>query len=227
MTKPEYIAGNKKLDNSSMNPLPDKTHSAKVNAHLSGWKFAIVFIILLVVVVGLVTYKQIKNAKTQVKTITVNTQVLQKRSKDLGHINRGLTGSAIDVSTGKIVKAARIFTPDDKTVYLELDLNFAPKGTVFDYIRYKEGRYVDHGELVLDKSNTQNILFNWTINNLLANIRDGKWKIVTYDNGILSKRIAYEIKNNKISRIFPESPIQRNDPDFYLKTALTQKPQGD
>ena len=106
--------------------------------------FAIVLLILIAIVASLIVYKQMR--KPQVKTITVKKQVIVRRSKDLGLITRGLTGKAVDVNTGKIVKAARIFSLDDKTVYLQLDLQNAPKGTVIDYIRYKNGKYVDHGE---------------------------------------------------------------------------------
>lgn len=186
------------------------------------WKriFLIVFIVLVIFLGGLLLYKQF--GKTKPQTRTINRQVIQKRSKDLGYVQRGLTGKAIDVNTGKIVKAARIFTPDDKTVYLELDLVTAPKGTVIDYIRYKNGRYVDHGEVTLIKANTKNVLFNWIINNLLSNVRNGKWRVATYTNGILAKRITYDVTGNKISYVYPDTPINPVDSDYLLRVALAQ-----
>jgi len=183
-------------------------------------KFIVLFILFILALGGLLLYKQIQSSKQQTRKIVVNKQVLQKRSKDLGLINRGLTGRAVDVNTGKIVKAARIFSLDDKTVYLELDFNTAPQGTVIDYIRYKNGRYVDHGEVTLMKANTQNILFNWIINSLLSNIRDGKWRVATYTNGILAKRISYEVKANKVSYVYPEESISPKDSDYLLSVVL-------
>ena len=180
--------------------------------------FAIVLLILIAIVASLIVYKQMR--KPQVKTITVKKQVIVRRSKDLGLITRGLTGKAVDVNTGKIVKAARIFSLDDKTVYLQLDLQNAPKGTVIDYIRYKNGKYVDHGELSIAKNDIKNVLFNWTISNLLANLTEGKWKVATYSNGILAKRILYEISKNKISYVYPEDTIEPNDPDYNLHSSL-------
>lgn len=185
-------------------------------------KFLFLFIVLVVFLGGLLLYKQFGKAKPPTRTITMNKQVLQKRSKNLGYIQRGLTGKAIDVNTGKIVKAARIFSPDDKTVYLELDFNSVPKGTVIDYIRYKNGRYVDHGEVSLIKANTKNILFNWIINNLLSNVRNGKWRVATYTNGILAKRITYDVTGNKVSYVYPDEKIHPTDPDYQLSSALTQ-----
>ncbi len=177
-----------------------------------------IFVLLVITLSGLVWFKtsqQVQKTPT-VKQMIINKQILQRRSKDLGFIQRGLTGKAVDVNTGKIVTAARIFSLNDKTVYLELDLNAPPKGTVIDYLRYKDGRYVDHGEVVIAKTDTKDLLFNWTINTLLAHIRDGKWKVATYTNGILAKRITYEVQNNKIGYVYPDETISPNDSDYHL-----------
>jgi len=183
-------------------------------------RFTIV-VILIIAVVGLVSYKQLGISKQQVKTITIKKQVLFRRSKTPGLISRGITGKAIDVNTGKIVIAARIFTLNDNTVYLELDLQNPPKGTLIDYIRYKEGRYVDHGEITVQRIDTKDVLFNWTINKLLAGVTNGNWKIATYTNGILAKRFLYKITDNKVSYIYPEQKILTLDPDYQLAKSLT------
>lgn len=202
-----------------------KKHSSpQTTKQLFQGKFIAVFVfgLLMIILIGLVLLKtqETQKQQTTVKKITINQQILQKRSKDLGFIQRGLTGKAVDVNTGKVVKAARIFSLDDKVVYLELDLNTAPKGTVIDYLRYKDGRYVDHGEVTLEKADIKNMLFNWTINALLAHVRDGKWKIATYTNGILAKRIAYEVQNNKVGYVYPDEKISPSDPDYQLTHVL-------
>ncbi len=189
---------------------------------LSQRKYIFLFILLGIIVLGLFVAK-IYPQHTVKKTVMK--QSIVTRSKDTGIINRGLTGRAIDVNTGKVIKAARIFSTGDKAVYLELDFNNAPKGTVIDYIRYKKGRYVDHGEIIITKDNTQNTLFTWTINTLFLNIRDGQWRIATYTNGILAKQIAYEVKNNRVSYVYPDQPINLSDPDYHLSTALSAKSQ--
>lgn len=181
---------------------------------------AILFIFLVLVTAGLLFYKSRIVSKPQIKTIVVNKQFLQKRSKDLGIIVRGLTGKAIDVNTGKIVKAARIFSPNDKTVYLQLDLNNAPKGTVIDVIRYKDGRYVSHDEITIPQANTKNVLFKWTITLLLGNTREGKWKAATYNQGVLAKRILYEVHNNVISYVYPDEQVKQSDSDYKLTYVL-------
>lgn len=177
--------------------------------------FFMFFIVVTVIALGIKAY-QVHQKQPVMSRKTIIKQTLVRRSKDLGLISRGLTGKAIDVNTGKIVKAARVFSPDDKTVYLELDLNAPPKGTIIDYLRYKDGRYVDHGEVAIAKANTSNVLFNWTINKLLGNVRNGKWRVATYANGILAKRINYVMTNNKVSFIYPDQPITPSDPDYQL-----------
>src|SRR5215469_16240312 len=107
--------------------------------------FYLFFITILVVIISAFIVKE-SNLFGNPKVIkTVIKQTLVRRSVDQGFINNALTGRAVDVNTGKIVQAARIFSPNDRKVYLELDLNLPPVGTVVDYIRYKDGRYVDHG----------------------------------------------------------------------------------
>jgi len=183
----------------------------------------LILLILIVIIAAFVKlYSPFTKQPTTVKK-TVMKQVVMTRSKDTGIVNRGLTGKAVDVNTGKIVTAARIFSTTDKTVYLELDFADAPKGTVIDYIRYKKGRYVDHGEIVIPKDNTKSALFNWSINNLLANVVEGQWRIATYTNGILAKRINYEIKNSAVSRVFSSDLISPTDPDYKLTDALARK----
>lgn len=193
--------------------------SAESVGYASGKKFALVFVMFLIVIGGLISYQRSKNVKPPVRTMVVNRQYLQKRSRVLGIITRGLTGNSIDVNTGKIVKAARIFTPTDKKVYLELDLNNAPIGTIIDVIRYRGGRYVNHEELVLSKSTIQNVLFAWIISSLNTTTYNGNWKAATYENGILSKRVSYMITNSKLSSA-SEDKVESNDPDFKLSRVL-------
>jgi hypothetical protein len=201
-------------------PVPSRNANQLMSKKLWDKKFIFIFIALIILLACLLLYKQFGKIKLPAKTITINRQVLQKRSKDLGYVYRGLTGKAVDVNTGKIVKAARIFSADDKTVYLEIDFNNAPKGTIIDYIRYKNGRYVDHGEVSLIKANTKNILFDWIINNLFSNVRNGKWRVATYTNGILAKRISYEVVGNKVSYVNSDDSINPSDSDYLLPTAF-------
>lgn len=193
----------------------------RITNAISKRKFTLIFVLLIAIILGTIGMKSYQPPQTPtIVKKTIIKQAVIRRSKDLGIIQRSLTGKAVDVNTGKIVTAARIFSPNDKTVYLELDFLSATKGTVVDYIRYKNGRYVDHGEVVVAKSDTKNLLFNWTITKLLGASRDGKWKIATYTNGVLAKKILYEISSNKVSYVYPEENISPTNSEYHLNNIL-------
>lgn len=183
-------------------------------------KFLLVLILLAVVITSLVLFKN--QGQHGVNTITIKKQVLLRRSKDLGFIQRGLTGKAIDVNTGKIVLAARVFSLNDSTVYLELDLQQPPAGTLIDYIRYKNGRYVDNGEISVANAGTKNMLFKWQINKALSSLSNGNWKVATYTNGILAKRVLYVVNNNQVSYVNSSDKISPTDSDYKLTDSLKE-----
>lgn len=187
-------------------------------------KLILVFILFLLLTIGLVGYKTYKQSVAQNISATKKTTIKQaivRRSKILGVIIKATTAKAIDVKTGKVIQAVRIFSLNDKTIYLVLDLNSAKTGTYIDYIRYLNGRYVDHGNARITKDATNNIAFNWTNIKSLGSVGDGKWKIATYTNGILEKRVSYLVKNNAISYVFPNEFVSREDSDYDLNNTIT------
>lgn len=185
-------------------------------------KILLVGLILIIVIATMVSISMFQSfKKPQVKKVSITKQVIKKRSKDSGIISRALTGKEIDLKTGKILTAARIFSQSDKTVYLELDLSNPPTGTLIDYIRYKEEKYVDHGEITIQDPSTDNVLFKWiNTKNIFDTTREGKWRVATYTNGILAKKIEYGIINNKVSWIKTQT-IKNTDPDYRLSGALS------
>lgn len=178
-----------------------------------------IIILLVVIVAGLVgykTYQQFKSSQQSEKK-TVVKQVVVRRSKIPNVIVTATTAKAIDVKTGKVITAARIFSLNDKTVYLALDLDSAKSGTNIDYIRYLNGRYVDHGNAKLTKDAIDNIDFSWTNNRSLGSVVEGKWKVATYTNGILEKRVSYVVQKNQVSQVEIEDPSLA-DADYKLNS---------
>lgn len=182
-------------------------------------KFPITLGFLILLIISLLVYQQVTKPKTHF--IRAQAQILMRRSENLNEIKRSLTGKAIDVSTGKILKAARIFSSrDDRTVYLELDLQNIKKGLVIDYIRYKEGRFVDHGEIILTNDNIQTVLFNWTINSSIVKLTEGNWKVATYTNGVLANRILYSVTPTGQIGESTQQEVSVNDLDYHLLPSL-------
>lgn len=162
-----------------------------------------IFILLILIVAGLLGYKTYRQIQTQkqAEKKTVVKQVIVRRSKIPNVIVSATTAKAIDIKTGKVITAARLFTGSDKTIYLALDLDSAKAGTNIDYIRYLNGRYVDHGNAKLSKDLTDNINFSWTNTRQLGSVAEGNWKIATYTNGVLEKRVSYVVQKGNISQV--------------------------
>lgn len=181
-----------------------------------------IIILLITIVGGLVAYKTSQQIKLtqQPSQKTVVKQVIVRRSKIPNVIVTATTAKAIDIKTGKVITAARVFTLNDRIVYLALDLDSAKSGTNIDYIRYLNGKYVDHGNAKLSKDATDNINFSWTNNRSLGGVLDGKWKIATYTNGILEKRVNYVVQKNEVSQVQVEEPTLA-DSDYKLNKILS------
>lgn len=197
----------------------------KGSSRESGFAAPIIILVIVIILGGLIgfrTYQQYKENQQQTQKRTVVKQVIVRRSKIPNVIAKATTAKAIDVKTGKVITAARIFTPNDKTIYLALDLDSAKSGTNIDYIRYLNGRYVDHGNSKLSKDLVENISFSWTNIKPLGSVAEGKWKIATYTNGILEKRVNYEVQKNQITRVNIEDP-SLTDPDYKLSNVLASK----
>lgn len=183
-------------------------------------KFTMAFVILVLVATGILGYKAYQQTQNQISKKTVVKQVLVRRSKIPNIIVKATTAKAIDVKTGKVITAARVFSFNDKTVYLALDLNSAKSGTFIDYIRYLNGRYVDHGNVKITKNGTNNLTFNWTNTKPLGSVGDGKWKIATYSNGILEKRVNYTVAKSQVRNV-EEELVLSSDSDYRLNHAIS------
>jgi hypothetical protein len=183
-------------------------------------KIGIIIIFVIVVTGALIVLRggqQFGNFK-QAPANTVN-EVLVRRSKIPNTINQATTAKIIDVKTGRVIQASQVFSTDDKTVYLSLGLNKPEVNTRIDYIRYLNGRYVDHGGAKITQPNSQNLSFSWSVNKLIGSRPDGTYKIATYTNGILEKRVIYTVIKSKVSGFYIQE-VSPRDPQYHLTAAL-------
>jgi len=191
-------------------------------------KFSPLLIVLLILValtagaIGYRGYRQWRKTQLARATKTVVKDVLVRRSKIPNVITQATTAKVIDVKTGKVITAARVFTLNDKTVYLSLDLDSPTIGTRIDYIRYLSGRYVDHAGIKIEKPNTSLLNFSWAITRPLGSLAEGSYKVATYSNGILEKRITYVIEKNKVASVTIDDSVSSSDPDYRLALVAKQ-----
>ncbi len=185
----------------------------------------VVLLILITLTVGAIGYRsywQWRKAQLARATKNIVKDVLVRRSKIPNIITQATTAKVIDVKTGKVITAARVFTLNDKTVYLSLDLDSPTIGTRIDYIRYLSGRYVDHAGVKIVKPNTSLLNFSWAIIRSLGSLNEGGYKVATYTNGILEKRITYVIEKNKVASVSVDDTISSSDPDYRLSLVAKQ-----
>lgn len=220
----------KSNDQSSKTSKKIMVSSSKLKNWIFKHKFLIAFILVLLltaIALGSRTWRYLlsftplaQNQPQKVQT-TVKQEILVRRSQIPNIIYKATTAKIIDVKTGKVIKASNLFTLQDKTVYLVLDLASPKIGTHIDYIRYLNGRYVDHGEVQIDKPNTNNLTFKWGITKPVGSFPDGKYKIATYTDGILEKRVNYTVSKGNLGSVNIEDNISPNDPEYYLAKTTT------
>ncbi len=184
-------------------------------------EIVLIFGIFIALLIGAVIFFTYRNSHPS-KKVTLMKESLVRRSKVPNVIIKATTAKAVDVSTGKVVRAARIFSSvNDKTIYLGLDLHAPKIGTRIDYVRYLNDRYVDHGSIEVTKNGTGYLIFSWTtINGYLGVRPDGKYKVSTYTDGILEKRVLYTVTHEKISSVEEDNQVSINDSDFLLAKIL-------
>lgn len=180
---------------------------------LQNKKFALALvglIALLILAVVFKTYKQLPFFKKEVKQ-----QVAVRRSKPKGIIKVATTAKKIDPRTQSVVLAARIFTLSDKTVYLVLDLNNPPVGTPIDIIKTRNGKFVNHEEVVIKSPNSNRLVFTWKAS-VVGSFLEGKYKVKTYEKGILAKRVEYIVQRGQVFVPKQTDLVLNTDPDFLL-----------
>ncbi len=129
------------------------------------------------------------------KTQPKKTVMVKTRSKTPGIIKQVATAKAIDVKTSLPIQPTNKFTTKDKYVYLSLVLNNPTAGTRIDYVRYINGRYLDHKSVKLASPGMKALAFDWAAKTT-ANRPVGVYRVRTYTNGILEKRANYTVSKD-------------------------------
>ncbi len=197
--------------------IPDTQPQVKPSRQISRSTLVLMGVILLTsIAVGVRSYGQLMTKRQTPKTQVVNKPVVVRRSKEPNVIVNATTAKKIDAVTGKVITAARVFFVDDKTIFLALDLNNPSIGTRIDYVRYLNGRYVDHGSVQVTKPQTNNLNFEWTTK-LVGSRLNGTYRVATYTNGVLEKRVTYAVEKHKVAFVYPDEDYSLPDSSFLTQ----------
>ncbi len=106
--------------------------------------------------------------------------------------------SAVAFSTALTAQGAAAapvatFAPTTPAIYVVANISKAAKNSRLEYVRYRDGKFVDNGSLAVSKDNAQNASFSWKLKPS-ATHPVGKYKVNIYANGKFIRSATYEIK---------------------------------
>lgn len=130
-----------------------------------------------------------------------NTTKPKPRSKIPGMIVQGVPAKEIDPISGKPLMPTQQFFANEKIIYLTIALNNPKTGTKIEYVRYLNGKYLDHRSITIEKEKTLYANFNWSLNNPLATHLTGDYKVKLYTNGVFERAVEYKI-NRRLAYLY-------------------------
>lgn len=111
-----------------------------------------------------------------------------------GVILSAKTTKGLDPKTGSGLDEVTSFAVNDPVIYLALTVNKPVKGTNFEYTRYFNGSYVDHGSLKTNKDGVSYISFSWKLKNTSSKRLAGDYLVKLYTNGNYEKEVTYSVR---------------------------------
>lgn len=115
------------------------------------------------------------------------------RSKAPGIISAAITAHGYNPKTGAAIKPDKYFSPKDKQLFLLLNVNKAKVGTHIEYVRYLQGKYLDHRSIKITQPNWKYAYFSWT-NKPGREHKKGVYRVRIYSNGVLEKKVNYLVR---------------------------------
>ncbi len=129
--------------------------------------------------------------KSSVKLVKIN---VAPRSKAPGLINAAITAHGFNPKTGAAVKPTKYFSPKDKQVYLLMNVNKPKVGSHIEYVRYLQGKYLDHRSIKISQANWKYAYFGWNAKPGKEH-KKGVYRLRIYTNGVLEKKINYLVRS--------------------------------
>jgi len=173
--------------------------------------FAPLLIVLIIVLIGAAGFLgyQVTRPKTSTPTTPqaqpvkkplsskvpakISQKIIPPRSKAPGVISAAITAHGYNPQTGSAIKPDKYFSPKDRQLYLALNINKPKVGTHIEYVRYLQGKYLDHRSIRVAQPNWKYAYFGWT-NKSGKEHKKGIYRVRVYSNGILEKKVNYIVR---------------------------------
>lgn len=130
------------------------------------------------------------------KTTAINRASVKPISKTAAKkiILSARTTKEVDPRTGIGKRTVTVFSTKSPVIYVSLAVARPPLGTKFEYVRYFNGKYIDHGSLETSKNAMKNISFSWKLKDINSRHLAGNYRVKLYVNGNFEKEVAFTVK---------------------------------
>lgn len=103
------------------------------------------------------------------------------------------TTKTLDPKSGAGGVAATTFSAKEPVIYVALHVNKPIKGTKFEYVRYFNGKYIDHKSLTTTIDKVDYVSFSWKLAAVNSKHLDGNYTVKLYVNGNFEKELNYQV----------------------------------
>ncbi len=133
-------------------------------------------------------YKPVpKNSLPKPKPVSVKI-----RSKKPGVVQSLVVANAID-KTGRPLSYSTVYKSSVPSLGLVVKLNSTKPGTHVDYVRYINGRVLDHRHVTTVTPNLKYLVFSWPLKGVSVARPKGDYVVKTYINGIFDASTSYKV----------------------------------
>lgn len=172
----------------------------KTKSNKKGFASLIIVVVVVLAIAGFLAYQR-RGKTASVKNTSPTSQVRsffsnllgQKPSQPTGMILGATTTKSVDPKTGKGGVEVTTFSNKDPIVYVVLQVNKPKKDTKFEYVRYFNGKYVDHKSLGTTKDGVDYVSFSWRLKDSKSKHLAGDYKVKLYTNGNFEKELSYQV----------------------------------
>ncbi len=140
------------------------------------------------------TAPALPNLKLPAKTSPTTQKVVMPRSKAPGIVTAALTAHGYNSKTGSAIKPDKYFAPKDPQVFLLMNVNKPKVGDRVEYVRYLQGKYLDHRSIKVAQANWKYAYFGWSAKTGKEH-KKGIYRVRVYSNGVLEKKLNYIVRN--------------------------------
>lgn len=164
-----------------------------------------IVIIFVLFSLGLYAYQTLKIAVPAGKTATIltkpNTGIISNllgqkptKAQPAPMILTAKTSKTLNLKTGAAGIETTTFSARDPVIYVAIQVNKPVLGTKFEYVRYLNGKLVDHKSLATTRPSVEYVSFSWKLKDAKSKHLAGSYRVKLYTNGNFEKEVSYLVK---------------------------------